>query len=92
MNIPSHDELLERLKGRITDPERQDLVASIAIDFVELSTLALTDPEAAERRARHLKAQVSGLAATEIGVLSAEVTTWIMSVVSTLVRSAIVVG
>jgi len=90
VNIPGHEELLAKLEARISDPVRRELMASIAVDFVELSALAMTEPEAAERRARHLKAQVTGLAATEVGVLSAEVTTWIMSVVSTLIRGAIV--
>lgn len=90
MSIPGQQQLIERLEARISDPERRELLASIAVDFVELSALALTDPISAERRAAHLKAQVSGLAATEIGVFSSEVTSWIMSVVSSLVRGAIV--
>lgn len=61
---------LDDIKARIEDPERQEIVAQLAIDLVEVTALQGSDPELAEAMMRHVKAQALALAATEAKVVS----------------------
>jgi len=64
------EKYLEEVKSRIEDPERQEIVAQLAIDLVEVTALQGSDPELAEVMMRHIKAQALALAATEAKVVS----------------------
>jgi hypothetical protein len=89
MSFKSKDDLIARIEARFEDPARRALAVDIAVDFADLAALALVNPTAAESRARHLKAQVAGMAATEISFIHLEVSSWITTIVSTLLRAAI---
>lgn len=61
---------LDDIKARIEDPERQEIVAQLAIDLVEVTALQGSDPELAEVMFKHVRAQALALAATEAKVVS----------------------
>ena len=89
MSFKTKSDLLAGIEGRFEDPERRAMAVEIAMDFADLAALAMVDPVAAESRSRHLKAQVAGMAATEISFIHLEVSSWMTTIVSTLLRSAI---
>ena len=62
--------LIDDIKARVEDPERQEVVVQMGIDLVEITALQASDPELAEVMMRHLKAQTLALAATEAKVVS----------------------
>ena len=61
--------LIDDIKARIEDPERQEIVVQMGIDLVEITALQASDPELAEVMLRHAKAQALALAATEAKVV-----------------------
>lgn len=90
MKAPTGEELLASLKARITDPEKQLILASIVADTTRVASLTITDPEAGAREARFLKAQLSNLAATEAIAVQDVVTEWMSRAVFAFVQAAFV--
>ena len=88
MSIPTTDELLQTLKARVTDPDRQLMLATIAADLTRISAQALVDPVNAEREARYVRAQISNLAATEQLAVQDAFTEWAGRLVFALVTAA----
>lgn len=90
MNFPKIEELVSKIEARITDPAKKEIAATIAVDLVEISALALTDPEKAQRNLAHLTAQVANLTAIEASIVSSDITEWVMDIVSITIRGMIV--
>lgn len=67
---PTIEGLVDALQASVTDPEKKQLAAEIAVDLVRVGALAPTDPERAAELGQALKAQTSGLAASELSAWS----------------------
>lgn len=82
-------ELIEKLQASVTDPEKKLLAAAIASDLVRISALAITDPSRAAELGAALKAQTSGLAATEASNWAGIVTNWMQRAIHSALAGAL---
>lgn len=81
--------LIDDIKGRIEDPERQEIIVQMGLDLVDAAALQATDPEMADSLLRHLKAQGLAIAATEQKVLSDAFMAFAMQSARTLIVAAL---
>jgi hypothetical protein len=87
--IPKFDDLVSQLKARVTDPAKQQLLAQIAADATQVAALALTDPQRAEREAKHIAAQAANLSAAEAAAAQTIIADWIGKVALAGVQAAL---
>lgn len=88
-SIPTVDELVNTVRGRITDPARKAVAAALVIDLAHVHTLALAGSPSAQRELAHVTAQAKQLAATEATIVSSAFEDWAMRVTTALVSVAI---
>lgn len=87
MNLPSPKDLIEQLRGRITDPARQAVVEQLAQDVTQLQARALAG-EQLDQELAHVQAQVASLTATEAAFLRDALIGWVRQVTSAVVHGA----
>lgn len=83
--LPDPDVLIARLKAAVVDPQNKLIVASLAEQSVRIAGVALTDPAAAEREMRFVRAATANLGAAEAAKVQGEIVDWI----SRIIRAAI---
>lgn len=88
ITFPAVEDLLDDMKARVTDPEKQLILASLAADTVRVGALAMTDPVAAERETRFIRASLSNLTAAEAVSVQTAVTQWLSQLAFALVQAA----
>lgn len=81
--------LLDSIRARIDDPERQEILVQMGVDLVEAQAMRMTDPELADSMTRHIKAQALALTATEQKVISDEFMAWVTETTRALLVAAI---
>tara|TARA_R110002020_G_scaffold260307_3_gene474553 strand:+ start:455 stop:736 length:282 start_codon:yes stop_codon:yes gene_type:complete len=86
--MPDVDALMNTLKESITDPAKQELLQAIASDAVRLTTMALTNPAAAEAEVNHVKAQMANLGAAELSNVAMAWQEWASNAVSIIIKKA----
>lgn len=82
------DELLAELRGRVTDPAKQQLVVQIAADLTRLHSLELLGQDVT-KELRHVHAQAKLLGATEALAVQAVFTDWVTKLATGLVTAAV---
>jgi len=87
VNIPTPKELLEQLRGRVTDPARLAIAEELVVDLTQLQARALAG-EQVQGELLQVQAQVASLTATEAGILRDVVMTWVGQVAAAVVRGA----
>lgn len=87
MNLPSPKDLIEQLRGRITDPARQAVVEQLAQDVTQLQARALAG-EQLDQELAHVQAQVASLTATEAAFLRDALIGWVRQVTGAVVHGA----
>lgn len=81
-------ELIDQIKARVEDPERQEIVVQMGLDLIEASALQATDPEMAESLLRHIKAQALTMAATEAKAVQDAFMSFVQASARTLITAA----
>ncbi|QDP57829.1 MAG: hypothetical protein Unbinned2819contig1000_12 [Prokaryotic dsDNA virus sp.] len=84
--IPNTAELVDQLKASVEDPQNKLIVADLAAHVTRIATMALTDPNGAERELQFVKAATANLAAAEATRVQSAIVDWL----SQLIRAAIV--
>lgn len=91
MNLPQPKDLLDKLRGRITDPARQAVVEALLVDLAQLQVRALAG-EDVQKEMRHVQAQSLSLTATEAAVLRDAVLGWIGNFIHVAIGAALAPG
>lgn len=79
------DALLESMKQSVTDPAKQDILKAVAADAVRITSMMMTDPQAAERETAHVKATMANLGSAEASMIAMIWTDWATGMVSRIV-------
>lgn len=87
--LPDVASLVGRLKKLGEAPEVQEIMVGMAEDAAIVSTLALTNPKAADRAATHLKAQAMLLGSAQAEVFAREWQAWATEAVGAVIRYAL---
>ena len=83
--MPDVDALVSTLKESITDPAKQELLQDIATQAVRVTTLALTDPDAAAASFDDVKAIMGNLGSAEVSNVAMIWTEWATNAVTRII-------
>jgi len=79
------DTLLASMKQSVTDPAKQEMLQAVAADAVRITSMMMTDPEAAARETAHVKATMANLGSAEASNIAMIWTDWATGMVSRIV-------
>ncbi|MEY5098091.1 MAG: hypothetical protein RJA36_810 [Pseudomonadota bacterium] len=88
-DLPRIQGVVDGLRARIKDPARQEILVQLGVELAHLQTLALANVDVSREMA-HLKSQASSLTASETGVLTDVLMTWVSGVAGGVVRGVLV--
>lgn len=89
MAVPKPQALLDELRARITDPEKQALLAEIVADTMAVGALALSGASRADRDLLHVSAQAKGLTAQEASYAAMAIQEWFFAFSRALVAGLV---